>query len=170
MVELRLAVRRVLKRPASTLASVVTLACAIGAAAVTWSVLSSTLINPLPVREPERLVVVATESPSRTGPVVRTGFIYPRYQQIRDSGPFESTVAQWSGTHLLLVDLGAMPVRTDVAFVTHDYFEVLGVSTVLGRGFVGDDDRRGAAPVAVLTDRYWRRGLNAAPTAIGRAR
>jgi predicted permease len=168
MDELRLAIRRLSKRPASTLASIATLSCAIGAAAVTWSVLSSVLINPLPVKEPERLVVVATESPGRRGPIVRTGFVYPHYQQIRDSGPFESTVAQWSGTHLLLVDLGDMPVRTDVAFVTHDYFDVLGVSTVLGRGFAAEDDRRGAAPVAVLTDRYWRRSLNADPAAIGR--
>jgi predicted permease len=169
MGELRLALRRLAKRPASTLASIASLACAISAAAVTWSVLSAVLIHPLSVKEPERLVVVATESAGRTGPIVTTGFDYPRYQQIRDSGPFERTVAQWSGTHLLLVDHGDLPVRTDVAFVTHDYFDVLGISAVLGREFVADDDRRGAVPVAVLTDRYWRHSFNADPTVIGRA-
>lgn len=168
MDELRLAFRRLTQRPASTLASIATLACAIGAAAVTWSVLSAVLINPLPVRDPESLVVLAGESPSRRGPFVRTGFLYPRYHLIRESGVFEQTVAQWSGTHLLLVNTGEMPVRTDVSFVTHDYFDVLGTATVLGREFVGDDDRRGAAPVAVLTERYWRSAFTSDPSVIGR--
>ena len=168
MDELRLSVRRLLKRPASTLASVATLACAIAAAAVTWSVLSAVLIDPLPVKSPARVVVVATESQGRRGPVVRTGFLYPRFHDVRESGAFEQTVGQWGGTHLLLVNLGSTPARTDVAFVTHDYFDVLGVSTALGREFLPDDDRRGATPVAVLTDRYWRETFNRDRSVIGR--
>jgi predicted permease len=148
--------------------SIVTLAAAIGAAAVTWSVLSAVLINPLPVQRPESLVVLAREYSERRGPVVRTGFLYSKYHQVRESGVFEHTIGQWSGTHLLLVNLGDMPVRTDVAFVTHDYFDVLGISAVLGREFMADDDRRGAAPVAVLTDRYWRRAFNEDASVIGR--
>lgn len=168
MDELRLAIRRLLKRPASTFASTATLACAIGAAAVTWSTLSAVLIHPLPVADPDSLFVVATESSGRTGPVVRTGFIYPTYEEVRESGAFAQSVAQWSGTHLLLVNLGDMPARTDVAFVTHDYFDVLGVRTTLGREFVIDDDRRGAVAVAVLTDRYWRHSFDGDPSVIGR--
>ena len=61
-----------------------------------------------------------------------------------------------------------MPVRTDVSFVTHDYFDVVGVRVPLGREFTAEDDRRGAPPVAVLTHRYWRRTLNADPSVIGR--
>jgi putative ABC transport system permease protein len=167
MDELRLALRRLLKRPASTLASIATLACAIGAAAVTWSALSAVLIHPLPIKDPDTLFVVANERPGRTGPIVSTGFLYPKYQQIRDSGVFAQTAAYW-GSHLLLVSVGDLPTRTDVGFVTHDFYDVLGVRAVLGREFVEADDRRGAAPVAVLTDRYWRRTFNADPSVVGR--
>ncbi len=168
MDELRLAWRRLIKRPASTLASLATLACAIGAAAVTWSALSAVLINPLPVQDPQTLFVVANERQGRTGPFVSTGFLYPKYHQVHESGAFEQTVGQWDGTHLLLVNVGDMPVRTDVSFVTHDYFDVVGVRVPLGREFAAEDDRRGAPPVAVLTHRYWRRTLNADPSVIGR--
>ena len=167
MDELRLAVRRLLKRPASTLASIATLACAIGAAAVTWSALSAVLINPLPVHDPGRLYVVANERLGRSGPIVSTGFVYPKFQQVREAGVFEQTVGQWGSPHLLLVNARDVPARAEVSFVTHDFFDVLGVRIPLGREFTADDDRRGAAPVAVLTDRYWRRTFNADPTVVG---
>ena len=77
MDELRLAVRRLTKRPASTVASLATLACAIGAAAVTWSSLSAVLIHPLPVTDPQDLLVAGTRGTRAGQPVVRTGFIYP---------------------------------------------------------------------------------------------
>jgi hypothetical protein len=44
---------------------------------------------------------------------------------------------------------------------------VLGIRVVLGREFTEDDDRRGAAPVAVLTHRYWRRNFNASDSIVG---
>ena len=167
MDELRLALRRLLKRPASTLASVATLACAIGAAAVTWSALSAVLINPLPVKDADTLYVVANERQARSGPIVSTGFLYPKYHEVRDAGVFEQTVGQWGSPHLLLVHARDLPARALVNFVTHDYFDVLGVRVPLGREFSAEDDRRGAAPVAVLTDRFWRRSFNADPSVVG---
>ena len=102
MDELRLALRRLLKRPASTLASVAALAAAIGASAVTWSALSAVLINPLPVRDADNLLVVGTQVQRRTGPAVVTTFLYPKFHQVRESGVFDQTVAQWGSTFLLL--------------------------------------------------------------------
>lgn len=168
MDELRLALRRLLKRPASTLASIATLAAAIGAAAVTWSALSAVLINPLPVRDAGNVLVVGTQIQRRTGPAVVTGFIYPRYQQARESGVFEQTVAQWGSSFLLLVNNGSGAARLDVCFATHDFFDVLGVPVALGREFFPADDRRGATPVAVLSDRYWRTAFDADTAVLGR--
>ena len=168
MDELRLALRRLLKRPASTLASIATLAAAIGAAAVTWSALSAVLVSPLPVHDADNLLVVGTQIQRRTGPAVITSFLYPKYHQARESGVFEHTVAQWGSSFLLLVNSGDGTARTDVGFATHDFFEFLGVQPVLGREFAPDDDVRGATPVAVLTDRYWRTALRADPAVIGR--
>lgn len=168
MDELRLALRRLLKRPASTLASIVTLAAAIGAAAVTWSALSAVLINPLPIANPDQLLVVGHEVQRRSGPGVVTTHLYPKYHQVRDSGAFEQITAQWGSTYLLLVSAGGASARLDVGFAMHNFFEVAGVGAALGREFSPEDDRRGATPVAVLTDRYWRTTFNADPDVIGR--
>ncbi|HJR60289.1 MAG TPA: ABC transporter permease [Vicinamibacterales bacterium] len=168
MDELRLSLRRLTKRPASTLASIATLGFAIGAAAVTWSALSAVLINPLPVHEPERLLVLGTRVLRGPALVLRTGFLYPKYREVQASGAFERTVAQWSSPHTLLVTVGDTPQRADVGFATHDFFDVLGVPASVGREFTAEDDQRGAAPVAVLGDRYWRRAFNADSSVIGR--
>ena len=58
MDELRLAIRRLTKRPGASIVSIVTLACAIGAASATWSLLSAVLLRPLPYAAPERLVTI----------------------------------------------------------------------------------------------------------------
>ena len=80
---------------------------------------------------------------------------------------FEQPVAQWGSPHGLLVTAGGAPQRREVGFATHDFFEVLGIRVVHGRGLTPDDDRRGAAPVALLTHRYWRRTFDANPSVIG---
>ena len=170
MDELRLALRRLTKRPASTLASIATLACAIGAGAVTWSTLSAVLLKPLPIRDADRVVIVSTLA--TTGAAAGTlhrGVMYPYYPHIRNTGVFDQVAAAWLPPVALLVEPpGETPEPSQIAFVTHDFFDLLGVGVPTGRGFSADDDRRGATPVGVLSDRYWRGRLNADPGIVGR--
>ena len=62
------------------------------------------------------------------------------------------------------------PAGADIlaGFATRDFFDALGVRIPLGRSFGASDDRRGASPVAILTDRYWRRTFDADRGVIGR--
>jgi predicted permease len=168
MDDLRLAVRRLTKHPAATLAGVATLALAIGAAAATWSLLSAVLLRPLPVTAPERLVVVGQRvERGRDAGRLRNSHIYPLYPPVRDSGIFDGVAA--GGLHSFLVGgAGTRPVQTPVYFASHDYFTVLGVRVPLGRSFTSDDDRRGAPLVVLLSDRYWRRTFEANPGVLGR--
>jgi len=164
MDEIRLALRRLTARPAATIASIVTLACAIGAATATWSLLSALLLRPLPVRDPDTLVVVGQQRQSfgsGRAAVVQSGMVYSWYPIVRDSDTFERTTALWAPPNLLLVDSGTL-AQARVSFVAHDYFSVLGVPIARGRDFRPEDDQRGAAPVAVLSDRYWRVTLGGA--------
>lgn len=170
MQELRLAVRRLTRRPGAALASVATLACSIGAAAATWSLLSAVLLRPLPVGDPDRLMVVGTrETVGRSAGMLRSGFDYPFLALIREAGVFDHVAAVWGPPSLLPVATGGTPARIGVGFATYDYFSVLQVAIPLGRGFTSDDDRRGAPPVAILLDRYWRTAFEASPSAIGQS-
>lgn len=166
MDEVRLAVRRLRARPAASVASIVTLACAIGAVAATWSLLDAVLINPLPVREPERLVVVGSQFVSRgtPGKDVFVGHQHPVYRAIRDLSLFKGLAAGGPWSTMATTD-GTPEART-VFFASHDYFTTLGVN-VYGRSFSADDDQRAAPLVAILSERFWRRAFGADPNAVG---
>src|SRR5438094_863099 len=168
MDELKLAVRRLTKRPGAALASIVTLACAIGAAAATFSLLSAVLLHPLPVDAADRLFVIETTSRSGAGAGKWSDHhLYPVYPQIRDSGTFERVAAggSWPG---MLVSIGGAPQATSAYFASYDFFDMLGVRIPIGRGFTMEEDRRGAPLVAILSERYWRRAFDGDTGAIGR--
>ena len=95
MTEGRLAARRLARRPGATIASVLTLACAIGAASATYSLVAAVLLRPLPIAAPDRLVVVATPLTSgRDAGTLDDRFIYPSYRAIRDGGVFAALVSR----------------------------------------------------------------------------
>ena len=167
----RLAWRRLRKHPAATVAAVLTLACAIAAGAVTWSVISSVLIHPLPVAAPEELVVLNEQFPAMRGFPARIsgGFLYRAYHAIRDANAFEAIAGNGGGYPVLVGDSdSAVPLQRPVEFVSHDYFATLGVRLAKGRPFTATEDQRGAPVVAIVSDRYWRNVLDADPDVIGR--
>jgi predicted permease len=170
MDELRLAVRRLTKRPGASFVSIVTLACAIGAAAATWSLLSAVLLRPLPVKDADRLVVPGTVMKLGQVTAPYYGFNYPLLPVVRNAGIFEGVAAEWSSPLSLLTATteGSLPVRTNVGFATYDLFDLLGLQVPLGRKFTQNDDRRGAPPAAILTDRYWRSAFDARTDVLGR--
>lgn len=169
MRDVQRAMRRLLSTPAVTLASILTLAMAIGAAAATWSVLSAVLLKPLPIRDPHRVVVAGAVYGAGTNRSTQGGVTYLSYAEVVDHGIFDSVAAVWSSP--LTLPLGDRDRRdpTLVLFVSRAFFDVLGVPAQIGRGFADSDDRHGAAPVAVLSDRYWRTALGADPGVIGRS-
>jgi putative ABC transport system permease protein len=164
MNDLRMATRRLTTHPAATLAAVLTLALAIGAAAAAWSLLSAVLLRPLPVAGADSVMVVGWREPRTTS--VINSHNYPAYELVRDSGVFSGVAA--GGRERLLVGPRERPVRTHVYFTSYDFLSVLGVPVVLGRHFTPGDDRRGAPLVALLSDRYWRHALNSDPQVVGR--
>ena len=147
--------------------SVATLAMAIGAGAATWSLLSAVLLNPLPVRDADRLALVGSVHDVPGRGTVQRGLIYPFYSHVAAGGVFESTAAVWLSSLALPVGSQKAPHATPVIFVSETFFDVLGLTLPLGRAFSADENERGAAPVAVLSDRHWRAAFGANPDVIG---
>jgi putative ABC transport system permease protein len=149
--------------------SIGTLSVAIGAGAATWSMLSAVLLNPLPVRNADRLAVIgAVVNAGPRGPI-QTGLIYPYYSHVAASGVFELTAAVWLSPLPLPLGTQKAPQATPVVFVSETFFDVLGLTPSLGRVFSEDENRRGVAPVALLSDRYWRAVFGANPAVIGQS-
>src|SRR5688572_31193833 len=91
--DIRFAIRRLRKGAGSTIAAVAALACAIGAAVATASLLSAVLLKPLPVAEPERLFLVDDVPPPSVAPVWVAAHTYPVLEAMRDSGTFDAIAA-----------------------------------------------------------------------------
>ncbi|MDQ3687465.1 MAG: ABC transporter permease [Acidobacteriota bacterium] len=163
--DLRYAVRMLLKKPAFTAVTVLTLALGIGANTTIFSAINALLLKPYAFRETERLVSVFETLPQigvSTGSVAPANFLDVR----GESASFESIAAS-SGWSADLTE-GERPERIMGAAVTSKFFDVLGVEMQMGRAFAPEEEQPGREPVVVISDELWRRRFNADPGVVER--
>ncbi|HLE69813.1 MAG TPA: ABC transporter permease [Vicinamibacteria bacterium] len=165
---LRQALRALRASPGITIASVVILALGIGASTAVFSVVNAMLLRPLPVTAQDRLLRIWKNDVERG--VEHYALLYPEYLEwSRRSQSFESLAAVWSwGTHEGLLLGSSEPVRLEVLTVSGNVFDVLGVSSHVGRTLRSEDDRATALPPLVLSYRVWRERFGSDPTVVGK--
>ena len=165
--DLHYAVRMLRKSPGFTLVAVITLALGIGANTAIFSMTDQVLLRLLPVKNPRELVVLRSPGPkrghTRTDGDEAASFSYPLYKELRDQGQvFSGLLASFDAP--LSVSFQGQTERASGQLVSGNYFEVLGVSPVVGRTFTQDDDRvPGGHPLAVLSYGYWKRRFASDP-------
>src|SRR5215472_5906376 len=167
---LRYAVRLLRRSPGFTAVAVGTVALGIGANTALFSVLDAVVLKSLPVRNPDRLVVVSLRN-ARCDRLM--GFSYPLYSELRArnqalTGMLATT---WGGYRLpFRVPPSSETEAATVRMVSGDFFEVLGVHAQVGRTLSASDDQPpGGHPVAVLSERYWRMRFGGNPSVIGQS-
>jgi len=159
--------RRLTRDLDATTAVVLVLACGIGLSVAMFAVADTVLRRPLPILDQERVVVLWGEA----GGSMRTLPLTPQHFKRFQSET--RTLQEVAGT--VSIDSWAQSVRDDeqtfrvnVSPVTGNCFVVLGARAILGRALVPDDDRPGAAPVAVLSYSFWRGQFAGNPGVLGR--
>ena len=165
--ELRFAIRDLKRAPGYALVAVCTLAVALGAGVAVFAVIDKVLVRPLPIDEPDRVVVIWTRERLNTDGIGE--FSYPTFRSWqRDTRAFETLAAIGSvNWHLILRE--GEPVTLPVAAVSASFFPLMGTAAALGRTLVPTDDERGAARVAVMSHGSWVRRFGADPAIVGRA-
>ena len=150
------ALRTLAKNPGFTAIAAVSLGLGIGANTGIFSLVDNILLKNLPVRNPQELAVVA-RNPARPS----ASFNYPDYEYIRDHGTLYSSVAATSsgGTPVGMTvpgeGAGATTQLVQLALVSGNYFDTLGVSPAIGRVLNVEDNRKpGASPYAVLSYQF----------------
>jgi predicted permease len=162
--DLRYALRMLAKNPGFTAIAVLTLALAIGANTALFSVVNGVLLNPLPYPHPEDLVTIHESKPN-----FNTGSIsYPNFLDWQKDNQTLSSMAVSRSYSFSLTGLGDAE-QVQAQLVTSDFFPILGVKPVAGRGFLRADDRIGAAPVALISAGFWKRKFGSAPDVIGKS-
>ena len=164
--DLRFAIRQLRKSPGFALTTILTLALGIGATTAMFSLINSVLLRPLPFPEPDRLMMLATLDTSIVKAGIPDSFSYPTFFDVRKGQHTFEAIASYRRENHTLTGSG-IPQEVDSETVSSDFFRVLGVAPLLGRGFVPDDEKKGTR-VVVLSYPFWQSTFGGAPDIIGR--
>jgi len=158
--------RMLAKAPGFTAAAVLTLALGIGANSTIFSWINSTILNPIPgISATGDLVTVmrGERSEHPTPP-----FSYLDYRDLREHNRSFSGLLGYHDDYMYLTGIGK-PERIYGALTSANYFDVLGVRLVLGRGFLPEEEQKpGSAAVAVINYDLWQNRFGADASVIGK--
>ena len=163
--DIRRGLRSLVANPSFVVLAVSCLGLGIGASAMTFTAVSHVLLRPLGPVDAEGLVAVAEVH--RTGPNQWWPVSAPNLQDWQAAVGEQARLAALRASSFV-IDATEEGARVEGAYATDDLFAVLGVSPVLGRGLQPQDELAGSEPVVVLSERYWRRQLDADRAVIGR--
>lgn len=164
MIDLRFAIRQLLKSPGFSTLAILTLALGIGVNTAIFSLVNDLFLRGLPFSEPESIVRLYGEAKERN--LDELPFSVPRYWHYRDGQTVFSATAADAGNGYILTGMGE-PVQLFGANVTANYFEMLGVRPIRGRNFLPQEEMK--ADVAMVTENFWRNRLNSDPMVLGRS-
>ena len=155
--------RTLLKHRGATAIAIVSIGLGIGANATIFSMVSRFILRPAPVGDPSTLLALHTVP---QGESCCNAFSYPLYTDVRDQAKSFTDVAGYY--ELIPASIGgtAEPERVWGQGVTANFFSVLELPMVLGRGFVHGEDN---APEVVLGAGLWKRHFNADPQVVGKS-
>ncbi|MGB2671768.1 MAG: ABC transporter permease [Candidatus Acidiferrum sp.] len=161
--DVRYGLRVLLKSPGFTAIAVLTLALGIGANTALFSVVNGVLLNPLPFPNPDQLVAVY----SKTAEFEQSSISYPNFLDwVRDNHSF-SKLGAFRSEEYNMTGQGE-PERLHGHMISADFFPALGINPVLGRYFLPEEDKPGAAPVALIGDGLWKRKFGLSPDVLGK--
>jgi putative ABC transport system permease protein len=162
----RFALRGFRKNPGFAVAAMLVLGLGVGAVTLMFSTLNAVVLRPLPFYQPDRLVWMwATSEQQPTNSI--SWMNYFDYREQADG--FASLAAFLVFTPPAVLTGSAEPQRVVSNYVTANLFATLGVSPLLGRGFVEEDELAGAERVVVVGHGLWQRLAGGATTILGTA-
>jgi predicted permease len=163
--DVRYSLRLLAKSPAFTVIALLTLALGIGANTTIFSWINSTLLNPIPGVANTGALVAISLSENAQAPFPLT---YPDFAHLREQTQSFSGLAGFSSTNTMNLTDSGKPERIWGTVASANYFDVLGVKPILGRGFVTADDKTlGGAPVVVISYRLWQTHFRGSKSILG---
>ena len=134
-----------------------------------FSLVNAVLLRPLPFPEQESIYMIWKKDPLAGEHIEELA--YPELVDLRETVRSLEYVAALPTSlygYARVLQVGnARPVQLESTLVSHDFFRVLGISPILGRDFTSLDERVGAPPVAIVSDRVWRVHLGSDPAIVG---
>ena len=165
--ELRFAIRMLLKQPGFSLIAALTLALGIGATSAVFSLIQGVLLTPPPYQKPEQLVLIPTVRTDGQKMDSPRGWAAQQWMEWqKEAKSFQGIAAyDWTFNFLIRNDGSQSMQGMDV---TKDYFQVMGLRPVAGRGFEDSDFGQGPVKAILLGYEFWQRAFGGDKQIIGK--
>jgi putative ABC transport system permease protein len=165
--DIRFGLRMLVKSPSLSIVATIALALGIGANTAIFSVVNAVLLRPLPFPNSDALVALF-ETDNQQGRV-RGSHSYPNFFDLRSQNTTFEHVAAYHSSDFIMTGRGE-PARLQGAVVTADLFPLLGISPVMGRTFLPDEDKPSSTGrVVVLSEQLFHNRFNADPSLLNQA-
>ena len=165
--DLRYAVRTLLQMRGVAILAILTLALGIGATTTMFSVVHAMLLRPPAFDDPERLVILFNTSLTPRDGLQRLRWSLANITELERVATSFDSVGSFSGPLFTISDRGE-PEHVDGETVTPGYFKALRVRPTSGRVFTAAESSASAAPpVAIVSERLWKRKLSGDPSVLG---
>ncbi len=159
---MKYAFRSLLKSPGFTTATILTLALGIGATTAIFSILYAVLLKPFAYPDTDQLVVMRQKSPQ-----MEMSISWPNAQDwMREQQAF-TALSIFRRDRFNIADPGQLPENIRGSYATASLFDVAQLPPLLGRYYTADEDKPGAAPVVVLSEKLWHRRYARNPAIVG---
>ena len=163
--DVRYALRSMRRNPAFTAVAITALALGIGANTAIFSVVNGVILQPLPFREPDRMVRLDESYPNGGH---NNSVSIPKYMAWRNNQVFAGTALYDQGGLNQTLGSGDPPIQLKTLHVSREFFQVFGGVPALGRVFDRAEDLPGAPGTAILTYRIWQSRFAGDPRIVGR--
>ncbi len=176
--DLRFGMRMLRKSPGLTVAAVATLALGIGATSAVFSIVNAAMLRPLPYPDPQQLVVIwGTDNRQVGSSLAPIANRLPRNKTMTRTDVAERWRAVsrslehivWYRSWKFSLTSGGEPERVNLGLVSAGFFECLGVSPLMGRGFQASEIAPGNDQVALISSGLWRRRFGGDPQIVGKS-
>ena len=165
--DLRYAFRMLVGNPGFSVVALLTMALGIGANTAIFSVIDTVLLRPAPVRDIGSLAVVWETD--RNTSTTREPASLPDFLDFQQRSQRVEQLAAFTGSEVNYSPEGGEAIRLQALEATHELLPMLGVKTLVGRGFTPDETRSGGPAVVVISEGFWTRALGRDPAIVGKA-
>ncbi|MGH9175645.1 MAG: ABC transporter permease, partial [Vicinamibacterales bacterium] len=163
--DLQFAIRLLMKDKWFTLVAAIALALGIGVNATVFTFVNAVLIRGLPFNDPDRIMALGSRDAVRDR---NMGVSYPDFKDWSAATESFTALAAHTGSTMNVSDEGRVPERFSGALVSANAFKLIGQTPVVGRDFLPEDDRPGAAAVVLLGSGIWKNRYGSDPAVVGR--
>jgi len=163
--DLRYAARTMRRSPVFALAVILTVALAIGANTVIFSVVNAVLLRPLPYAQPDRIMQVAEKNDRLNLPIFAASIL--NFVSWREQTQLFEELGGVGTTNYTLIGSGE-PEQLTGNNISPSLTHVFGIAPLAGRAFTEDEEKPGAAPVAIISEGLWKRRFGGDRSLVGR--